>query len=175
MRDLYADLRVPPTANRQAIHASFRTLARHFHPDFGGDSERMQAINDAWGILSRPDRRAAYDEQRATERIARQVAAAAKLQQATPLANQSEAPGQGVAPDRGVVPRPRDPNTLDYGRYEGWTIEALANHDPDYLEWLRRSPSGRGWRTRIDAALAARSTRTPVPQATARRRGLFGR
>jgi curved DNA-binding protein CbpA len=164
MRDLYSDLHVPPSANRDAIHASFRTLARHWHPDFGGDSERMQAINDAWAVLGRPDRRAAYDQQRAAERIARQQAAAA-----------GATPQTVTTPEPAVAPKPRDPNALDYGRYEGWTIEALANHDPDYLEWLRRSPSGRGWRTRIDAALAARAMRTPPPQAPVKSRGRFGR
>ena len=167
MRDLYADLHVPPSANRDAIHASFRTLARHCHPDFGGDSERMQAINEAWAVLGRPDRRAAYDRQRAAERTARQQAATAGTKAATVEATQP-------TPEPAPAPKQRDPNTLDYGRYEGWTIEALVNHDPDYLEWLRRSPSGRGWKTRIDAALAVRAVRS-LPPAPVRRRGLFGR
>lgn len=163
MRDLYADLHVPPSATRDAMHASFRTLARHCHPDFGGDSARMQVINDAWAVLGWPDRRATYDQQRAAERIARQHPAAAKATQPTM-----------PTPEQAVGPQQRDPNTLDYGRYEGWTIEALADHDPDYLEWLRRSPSGRSWRTRIDAALTARAVRMPPP-APPRRRGRFGR
>ncbi len=164
MRDLYADLHVPPSATRDAMHASFRSLARHWHPDFGGDSARMQVINDAWAVLGRPDRRATYDQQRATERVARQHPATAKATQPTM-----------PTPEPAVRPQQRDPNALDYGRYEGWTIEALGDHDPDYLEWLRRSPSGRSWRSRIDAVLTARAMRTTPPPAPPKRRGRFGR
>ena len=164
MRDLYSDLHVHASANRDAIHASFRVLARHCHPDFGGDVQRMQLINEAWATLGRSDRRAAYDQQRAAERVANQRAAAATAM-----------PQRAAAPGRPATPPVRQPNTLDYGRYEGWTIEALANHDPDYLEWLRRSPGGRTWRTRIDVALADRAMRMPPPQAPAKRRGRFGR
>jgi hypothetical protein len=56
-------------------------------------------------------------------------------------------------------------DTLSYGRYAGWTIEALAEHDPDYLEWLGRSPGGRAWQTRIDAVLTGRIVvPAPAPQ-----------
>jgi curved DNA-binding protein CbpA len=164
LRDFYAELHVPAEANGDAIRMAFRAMARQCHPDHGGDAQRMQAISEAWAILSRPDRRAAYDKLRVAERLARQRPTHAKaVGQPTPT------------PDPAATPHGRDPNALDYGRYEGWTIEALANHDPDYLEWLRRSPGGRTWRTRIDVALAARAVRMPAPQAPAKHRGLFRR
>jgi curved DNA-binding protein CbpA len=165
MRDLYADLHVPADANRGAIQASFRALAREFHPDFGGDARRMQTISEAWATLGRSDRRWAYDTGRAAQRATDEKAATA-----TATRNRAEPPAN-------PVPKPpeRQPNTLDYGRYEGWTIEATANHDPDYLEWLRRSPGGRNWRARIDVALAARAARMFVAPASPKRRGRFGR
>jgi curved DNA-binding protein CbpA len=151
MRDLYAVLHVPPDADHNAIRASFRILSRQSHPDFGGDAHRMQAISEAWATLGRPDRRIAYDGHRADERATHPGATNVA---ATPAA---------------------EPDTLDFGRYQGWTIEAMAHQDPDYLEWLRRSPSGRSWRTRIDLVLADRAARTPIPPAPAKRRGFLGR
>jgi hypothetical protein len=43
---------------------------------------------------------------------------------------------------------------LDFGRYAGWSLRQLAAHDPDYLEWLVRSPGGRQYRGQITALLA---------------------
>ena len=52
-------------------------------------------------------------------------------------------------------PPPRgNARVLTFGRYEGWTIDDLARHDPDYLRWLRRHSSGLRYRTQIDKALA---------------------
>ena len=45
---------------------------------------------------------------------------------------------------------------LDFGRYAGWTLRQLAFHDPDYLEWLVRSPGGRQYRAQITAILGTR-------------------
>jgi curved DNA-binding protein CbpA len=148
MRDLYAVLQVAPDADHDTIRSSFRVLARQSHPDFGGDARRMQAITEAWATLGRPDRRTDYDQRRTAEMTSQQDGAATATQAGSP-------------------------DTLDYGRYKGWTIEALARHDPDYLEWLRRSPGGRSWRTRIDAVLADRTARVLVTPPPARRRGIW--
>jgi curved DNA-binding protein CbpA len=150
--NLYDVLNVPPDADRAAIRASFRTLARRYHPDHGGDPLRMHAIIDAWAVLGRADRRAAYDRTISLERggLRRRVSVA--------------------SPDASMGTQVRDPDTLDYGRYTGWTIEALADHDPDYLEWLRRSPGGRAWQKRIEVALADRAARMPVPPPSVRSR-----
>jgi hypothetical protein len=105
----------------------------------------MEAVIDAWAILGHPERRAAYDLSLAVQRgtLRRR-----KTDGPVPTPVMAEAPG---------------PDTLSYGRYAGWTIEALVEHDPDYLEWLGRSPGGRLWQRRIDAALTARIV---VPPAT---------
>ncbi len=44
---------------------------------------------------------------------------------------------------------------LDFGRYQGWTIEQVARQDPDFLEWLARMPIGRPYRSEIASVLAA--------------------
>jgi curved DNA-binding protein CbpA len=145
--NLYAVLNVPADADRTTVRASFRTLALRFHPDHGGDAQRMEAVIDAWAILGHPERRAAYD---LTLAVQRGTLRRRKTDRPLPTPVVAEAPG---------------PDTLSYGRYTGWTIEALAEHDPDYLEWLGRSPGGRVWQTRIDAALTARMVvPAPTPQ-----------
>jgi curved DNA-binding protein CbpA len=124
--DLYAVLQMAPDAEHDAIRASFRALARRFHPDLGGDAGEMQTVNEAWSILGQPDRRLAYDRDRASR--------------------------------------------LDHGRYQGWSIEALVEHDPDYVDWFRQTPAGRRWRGRIDRVLAERAARVPPRAAPTKRR-----
>jgi curved DNA-binding protein CbpA len=149
--NFYAVLNVPRDADRTTIRASFRTLARQCHPDHGGDLQRMEAIIEAWAVLGHAERRAAYDRTLAVQReILRR-------------------PGTAMTVDT-LATQVRRPDTLGYGRYAGWTIEALADQDPDYLEWLRRSPGGRVWWKRIEVALADRAARMPVRPPPVRRR-----
>ena len=59
----------------------------------------------------------------------------------------------------GLAGRRRQPphaggSVLDFGRYAGWTVGSLAGHDPDYLEWLARTPIGRRLAAEIHEALA---------------------
>ena len=55
MADHYAVLGVSPDANRSAIQAAYRDLARRHHPDFGGDGSKMAALNEAWSVLGRDE------------------------------------------------------------------------------------------------------------------------
>lgn len=70
-RDFYEVLGVGRTASRQEIRAAYRRLVRELHPDGGApggrgavsqcDSERLREVMDAYAVLGRDDRRAAYD------------------------------------------------------------------------------------------------------------------
>jgi curved DNA-binding protein CbpA len=60
---LYAVLGVDPDADTPTIRRAYRELARLHHPDFGGDTLHMISINDAWHVLSDPERRASYNQQ----------------------------------------------------------------------------------------------------------------
>jgi curved DNA-binding protein CbpA len=60
--DLYAVLGISRDADQAAVRAAYRRLAQLHHPDRGADSaERMVAINLAYAVLSKPERRRRYD------------------------------------------------------------------------------------------------------------------
>lgn len=59
--DHYATLGVPKEASLADIKRAYRALAREAHPDNGGSTERMQALNAAKEVLYDAQRRADYD------------------------------------------------------------------------------------------------------------------
>ena len=63
-RDYYEILGVGRNASNDEIKASFRKLARQYHPDVNkedGAEEKFKEINEAYGVLSDPEKRARYD------------------------------------------------------------------------------------------------------------------
>jgi molecular chaperone DnaJ len=64
-RDYYEVLGVSRTATADELKKAYRRLARQFHPDVNrGDAsaeESFKEVNEAYEVLSDPDRRAAYD------------------------------------------------------------------------------------------------------------------
>lgn len=70
-KDYYAILGVLPTAEKAAIKAAYRALAQLYHPDIYEWSEeeatsRMQELNEAYSVLSKPAKREEYDKMRGT-------------------------------------------------------------------------------------------------------------
>lgn len=64
MRDYYAMLQVDPDADAGVIAAAYRHLARKHHPDVARDpyaATRMRELNEAYEVLSDPERRGRYD------------------------------------------------------------------------------------------------------------------
>jgi len=65
MRDYYEILGVDRGCDAAALKASFRKLAMEHHPDRNGGCEeatgRFKEINEAYSVLSDPQKRAAYD------------------------------------------------------------------------------------------------------------------
>lgn len=64
-RDYYSALGVGRDATADEIKRAYRKLARKYHPDVSkepGAEQKMQEINEAWAVLSDPEKRAAYDQ-----------------------------------------------------------------------------------------------------------------
>lgn len=65
--DHYDVLGVPRDASAKAIKAAYRRRMRELHPDTARasvDTETIAAVSRAWGVLSDPKKRAAYDGDR---------------------------------------------------------------------------------------------------------------
>ncbi len=63
-RDYYEVLGVPRNASGEDIKRSFYKLARQYHPDVNKEPDaaaRFKEINEAYQVLSDPEKRAAYD------------------------------------------------------------------------------------------------------------------
>ncbi len=65
-KDYYKILGVDKNAGEKEIKSAFRKLARKYHPDVNPDNPQAEArfkeINEAYEVLSDPDKRAKYDQ-----------------------------------------------------------------------------------------------------------------
>jgi curved DNA-binding protein CbpA len=163
-RDAYRVLQVDPEAHELVVRAAYRALATIYHPDRDASAlatRRMAEINDAYSRVRTTDRREVYD------RLRKRKAADgdAPVVYAAPAA-----PTQPAAqPAPAGNPTGASVETVDFGRYAGWTIKQLARHDPDYLKWLARHSSGIRYRRLIEAELRAAAP-APAQQPERRRR-----
>lgn len=64
MKDYYSILGVSRTATDDEVKRAYRRLASQHHPDKGGDTVKFQEIEEAYRILSDPQRRAEHDNPR---------------------------------------------------------------------------------------------------------------
>jgi len=61
-KDYYKILGVERDADEKAIKRAFRKLAAKYHPDKGGDEAKFKEINEAYEVLSDPEKRKLYDQ-----------------------------------------------------------------------------------------------------------------
>lgn len=160
----YQILMVDPLADHDIMGVVHRRLAQRYHPDIDPSDEarqRMTEINQAWQVLRDPVRRATYDRELANRRDRRSSDRYVRRPPVEPPPDMgAHVPPGGKAPvdsrygEAGPPPRGMARGTvLDFGRYRGWSIGQIATHDPDFLEWLLRSPSGRQYRAEITTFL----------------------
>jgi len=60
-KDYYKILGVPRDASPEEIKKAYYKLAHKYHPDKGGDKEKMKEINQAYEVLSNKEKREQYD------------------------------------------------------------------------------------------------------------------
>ncbi len=75
---LYDVLAVHPTCSLEDLRAAYRAKARALHPDVSTDPDsgaKMAELNQAWHILSDPERRKRYDDDMGLSRVQTQAAA----------------------------------------------------------------------------------------------------
>jgi len=78
-------------------------------------------------------------------------------QRAAPAASAEQVRSSTITPPPTVDQR----GTVPYGRYAGWPLRDLVRHDPDYLRWLLRHPSGRQSMPRLSACWSSATRRHP--------------
>ena len=59
--DHYSTLGVDRSASPEDIKSAFKKLAMKHHPDRGGDAGKFQELNEAYSVLSDPEKRMMYD------------------------------------------------------------------------------------------------------------------
>jgi molecular chaperone DnaJ len=60
-KDYYKTLGVAKEASDADMKTAFRSLSKKHHPDVGGDEEKFKEINEAYSVLSDPQKKQEYD------------------------------------------------------------------------------------------------------------------
>lgn len=72
MKDYYEILEISESASEEVIHMAYKALVKKYHPDSSGQEKnsesKMQEINEAYEVLSDPERRKNYDEKKTDEK-----------------------------------------------------------------------------------------------------------
>ncbi len=168
-RTLYEVLMLHPTATIEVINAVYRALAKQHHPDHAGPeaSETMAQINEAFAILSNPEKRARYDEIIGVSKTGEVVgherqsmpgATNLKYEGGTWSIRPRAEPTPASASYGEAGPPPRYPaakgSVLSFGRYRGWSISQVAAYDRNYVEWLSRTMAGRTYNAELKQVLS---------------------
>jgi len=161
-RDFYKVLQVDPEADADVIAAAYEVLSGKLNPrtDLTGVHEvRLAELNRAYLTLRDRAARLAYDKERSSELVAMgpgETGHEYHRLASRPLTERVQAGknGEHVAS-----------LTIEFGRYAGWTLGAIARQDPEYLMWLSRHSSGIRYRSAILGLLREQEEQRALHQA----------
>ncbi|MEY8232271.1 DnaJ domain-containing protein [Oscillospiraceae bacterium 50-16] len=113
----YDLLEIKPDASPEIVRAAYKAQAKKYHPDSQstGDTEHMKKINEAYEVLSDPERRAAYDR----DLKERRAGTGQEGQTANNADGQSQAPGEAASQQ----PAPKKKRL---GWYLSWPVLFIA-------------------------------------------------
>lgn len=103
MKDYYKILQVSPDAAPEVIQMAYKALAKKYHPDLNPDDteqaqEQMKELNEAFEVLSDPEKRARYNaEQKSAESASASTASQTQADTSTqkpPKQEQPQRPSQ---------------------------------------------------------------------------------
>ena len=141
--DYYKILQVDPDAEPEVFAAAYRRLAAKYHPDVNRspDAERrMKAFNEAYEVLSSPQKRAQYDRERAAAvvRLPRSTATERAPRASAPPAAAPPVARLHISPSRlafHLVPGGSPPMaTLEIGVTEGRTLIGEVRASQPWIE-----------------------------------------
>ena len=99
MKDYYKILQVSPDAAPEVIQMAYKALAKKYHPDLNPDNaeqaqERMKELNEAFEILSDPEKRARYDAAQKSTKSTASAASQPKTDTSTQQPHETQSPQQ---------------------------------------------------------------------------------
>ena len=105
MKDYYKILQVSPDAAPEVIQMAYKALAKKYHPDLNPDNaewaqEQMKDLNEAFEVLSDPEKRARYDEE---QQSAKSASASTTSQTKTDTSTQ-KSPEHKSSPEKEKTP-----------------------------------------------------------------------
>ena len=153
--DAYGVLQIAPNAEDFILEAAYKAMARHFNPDGPTPNPaRLADVTHAYDLLKTSERRKRYDRLHRTRPVGPGVPGtpAPRLNGDSPSPAAQALGGRVPGPTEGPAGlATSDPSmmTIDFGRYQGWTLKDLAKYDSDYLRFLSRHSSGVRYRNQI--------------------------
>jgi hypothetical protein len=146
--DFYKILNVSPSASAEKIRSAHRKLVKRYHPDLystDGDkaraNEQLRQINEAYRILSNPERRREYDKRHFQQTTAANHTSAGGAAAGTKTSSTSKSP----RPSRPTAPthfqratqsaKVRMVRSLNKIRSVNWESLAKRRNDPASLKW----------------------------------------
>lgn len=126
MKNYYLILEVNPNATPVEIRAAYRRLAKELHPDYyEAGSQPFLALQEAYAVLSDPDRRHAYD--RSLQKDETRPQRVTQRSQAEPLHSPSFAPEPLI---------PEEESPFDLGRLS--VTRSFQSYSPSFDEIFDR-------------------------------------